>query len=246
MATQNWSTSNYLGVESSLVTGYPFTMAAWFNSNSSTANQAIITLNRSASDADAAGLAINGSTGGDPVQAYYAATGPFYFANSSAAYTTNTWQHACGVFSSSTLRTAYLDGGNSGTNTTSATWGTAPGRTSVGVYRSSGVSAGFSGFLAEVCIWTAALDASEVASLAKGVSPLLVRPQSLVHYLPMIRTAAQDLKGTTWTTTGSVNELGEHPRMYYPADMFASGRSASGFRAWLAAQVNQTAGVVYA
>ena len=43
------------------------------------------------------------------------------------------------------------------------------------------------GSLAEAAIWNAALSDAEVAALATGVSPLLVRPGSLVFYAPLAR-----------------------------------------------------------
>lgn len=248
MAIQNWSTTNYLSIGSSLVTAYPFTLSCWFNSNSATANQNMIVVKVSGTDARVVGINAAGNVGGDPVQMYVSDTsgGNFVTTSTTTGYTTNTWHHACAVFASATSRTVYIDGGSSASSSTSRTV-SAYNLTSIGAYLNPGAGNAFSGLLAEVCIHTADLSANEVASLAKGVSPLLVRPQSLVHYLPMIRTAAQDLKGTTWTTTGAPNAHGTHPRMYYPADMFATYRaSASAFKAWLAAQVNQIAGVAYA
>jgi hypothetical protein len=43
------------------------------------------------------------------------------------------------------------------------------------------------GRTAEVGIWNAALTAAEIASLAKGMTPDKIRPQSLVFYAPLVR-----------------------------------------------------------
>lgn len=68
------------------------------------------------------------------------------------------------------------------------------------------------GYLAEFAIWDALLDAAEMAALGQGVSPLLIRPASLVEYIPMLRdnvgpkTAAPTIVGTA---------VQPHPRMFY-------------------------------
>lgn len=45
----------------------------------------------------------------------------------------------------------------------------------------------FDGRVAEVGIWSVALDDAEIAVLAAGYAPPCVRPQSLVFYAPLIR-----------------------------------------------------------
>lgn len=74
----------------------------------------------------------------------------------------------------------------------------------------SGAAAG--GDIAEVGVWDIDLTAAEVASLAKGVSPALVRPQSLVTYLPLIRDVidVRAANGFTDVNTTAAN----HPRVY--------------------------------
>jgi hypothetical protein len=72
------------------------------------------------------------------------------------------------------------------------------------------------GLLAEVAIWNAALSDEEVASLAAGFSPLLVKPENLVVYVPLVRTIQDVVGGLGFTATGTV--VAEHPpKIFLPA-----------------------------
>jgi hypothetical protein len=68
------------------------------------------------------------------------------------------------------------------------------------------------GLIAEVGIWNVALTDDEVLALAKGFTPDQIRPQSLIAYLPLVRTN-QDIKGNAWTTAGTLTAA-DHPRIY--------------------------------
>jgi hypothetical protein len=128
-------------------------------------------------------------------------------ATSSAGPTVNVWYHAAAVAASATDRTVYFDGGSSGNNTTDvqpksvdASW-IAQSDDGSPVDR-------FSGNIAHVAMWDAALTASEIATLAAGVSPLRVRPGNLVHYWPL--NGSQDgsveidiIGGASFTKNGS-------------------------------------------
>lgn len=207
MALSGFSTSNYLALAAAISSGTPITLAAWLNTHSA-AGQNVIALN-AATSANSIGLGIGGS--GNPVGAYIQAAGVTSSANTSTGYALNQWFHACAVFSSSTLRAAFLNGGSKAINTTSGTPSSLI-RTSVGVYRGPLPFDAFLGRMAEVAIWNAALTDQEVASLAQGFTPDQVRPQSLIGYLPFVRNV-QDMIGTAWTTVGSLT-VSDHPRIY--------------------------------
>jgi hypothetical protein len=207
MALSGWSSSNRIGITAALVTGAPCTLACWFNSTSLTANQNLIAL-VDLPNSNYIGLAASGTRAGDPVIAYVG--GALALASSSTGYSANTWQHAAGVFTSSTSRAAFVNGGSKGTNTTSVT-PTSLVSTALGMFNAAG-SDSMLGALAEVGIWNVALTDDEVASLAKGFSPDQIRPQSLIAYLPLVRTA-QDIKGNAWTTAGTLT-VADHPRVY--------------------------------
>jgi len=73
----------------------------------------------------------------------------------------------------------------------------------------------FDGLIAEVGIWDVALTDAEIASLAKGFSPLLVRPQNLKGYWPLWGTGSPERDysglGSHATVTGTVNAGNKHP-----------------------------------
>jgi hypothetical protein len=83
--------------------------------------------------------------------------------------------------------------------------------------------------ISEVAIWDAALTADEAAMLAKGLCPLLVRPQSLVAYLPLYGRFSGEpdlVGGITGTVSGAT--AAEHPRIYRPARSMVAVPTAGG------------------
>jgi hypothetical protein len=70
-----------------------------------------------------------------------------------------------------------------------------------------------SGGIAEVGIWTAALNADEIKSLAAGMTCDKVRPQSLVFYAPLVRDLV-DAKGGLTITNNNTATVANHPRVY--------------------------------
>jgi hypothetical protein len=134
-------------------------------------------------------------------------------AQTTATYQLNTWNHACGVFSNTSNRTVYLNGGNNVTNTVTSNV-TNQSNISIGARYIGGVVGLFADILiAEVGIWNAALTAAEIASLAKGMTCDKVRPQSLVFYAPLIRNL-QDTKGGRIITPVNSPIVAAHPRVY--------------------------------
>ena len=117
----------------------------------------------------------------------------------------NQWVHTAAVFTSATSRQAYLNGTSGTVNTTNI--GTQEATIDIRV----GASA--VGRIAEAAIWSAALNADEIASLAKGVACDLVRPQSLIYYVPLIRNL-QDVKGGLSITNLNGATVADHPRVY--------------------------------
>lgn len=60
--------------------------------------------------------------------------------------------------------------------------------------------------------WNAKLDAAEIAALAKGFSPSLIRPSALLEYAPLIRDANEIRTGLAATLTGTT--VSDHPRVF--------------------------------
>lgn len=69
------------------------------------------------------------------------------------------------------------------------------------------------GTICEVALWNVALTTGEMLALGNGFSPLLVRPQSLLIYWPLIRDIVA-LAGGAVTSSGTT--VADHAPMYYP------------------------------
>jgi hypothetical protein len=202
------ASSQYLSTASAPANAYPITMACWFNSDSITINQRLIGLY--ASSVNYFDLGIRGVDAGDPVSAVVNQGGILQITSTTSGYSANTWHHACGVFSSATSRTAFIDGGNSNTGTNNINPQNSTimeiGRFILGVQY-------MDGRIAEVGIWNVALTAAEVASLAKGMTCDKVRPQNLVFYAPLVRDL-NDQKGGLTITNNNGATVANHPRVY--------------------------------
>lgn len=203
------ASSRYLSTSSTPVTAVPLTIAAWFNFPNTGANQAIVGINSVGDvNTNAFRLVFNG------FNAVVAVTnaGP-NVSSSTPAATTGIWNHGCAVFAAVDSRTAYLNGVAATTNTSPLT----PAFLStvlVGAsINGSTVAAQANGIIAEVGIWNVALSASEITSLARGASPQMVRPQSLVFCAPLIRDLV-DVRGGLTITNNNGATVANHPRVY--------------------------------
>ena len=198
------------------VTGVPLTMACWFYCDDATQQLALVSIGDTAGGDNWIVLRVNGEDVGDPVQAAVANVSGAV-ASSSTGYSVNTWHHAAATFTAVDNRAAYIDGGSKGTDTTSIT-PAGLDATGIGVRVKSSNDTHFSGRIAEAAIWNVALSDAEVAALAKGFSPTLMRPDTLVGYWPLFGNDASELD--RWenrfdmTVTGATKA--DHPRIYYP------------------------------
>ena len=187
----------------------PFTLACWFNSTTTTANQYLVSL--SATN-EAWAISAHGGITGDPILAIH--TGSPTWGQTTTGYSANTWTHACGVFLSTSSRTARINGGSANTATGSETQINAATNLHIGTTRFNGSFTQYTnGLIAEVGIWNAALAADEIASLAKGMTCDRVRPQSLVFYAPLVRDLI-DVKGALTITNNNTATVANHPRVY--------------------------------
>jgi hypothetical protein len=199
------ASSEYLTAASTPVTAVPLTMACWFRSSSATLFQGLMTVGQAGAN-EAFRIAAAGNTAGDPIRIVSVGSGTTRFADSSTGYSANVWAHACGVFTSTTSRAVYINGGSAGTNVQSST---PTGLNQVEIGRVDGTSPGsyMEGRIAEAGLWNVALDVNEIAALARGISPRSVRPGSLVGYWPIwgIHSPEIDLvpAGRTLTVTGT-------------------------------------------
>jgi hypothetical protein len=202
---------HYLTLASALVTTEPLSIACFFRASDLSANQNIVSLVNNATNA-AHYLTCRGALAGDPAGAQsFAGTGGVEAALSSGSIMNGVWHHIGGVWPSSSARAVFLDGAkntNSGSVTVSGV-----NETNVGRFVST-TSATADGDIAEIGFWNVALTDDEMLSLARGISPLLVRPQSLVDYFPLIGSGSPEtgVKGNALTV--SVATKVAHPRIY--------------------------------
>ena len=212
MAYEFNGTTQYLSVSSAPITALPFTMAAWFNSDSITTTQVILSLDNGANAFRGYRLIAFGTVAGDPLRADTGGAFPNVSLDSSIGYTANTWNHAAGVFTQPSVSVSL----NGSVNSTTSNFTTFPtlNRFNIGIRLSSGSPGVYlDGRTAEVGIWNAALTAAEIASLAKGMTCDKVRPQSLVFYAPLVRDLI-DQKGGLTITNNNAATVANHPRIY--------------------------------
>lgn len=186
MARNFNGSSAYLEAASAVVTAEPLTMACWFLPYDVTSSYILMSVAEFASFSRHQ-LTCSGATAGDPVRvASVNSTGATSgVAATTTGYTSGIWHHACGVFASSSSRSVYLNGASSATDTAAVTVGSL-NRTAIGTGRyNSTTNSPFLGCVAEVAFWNIALNAVEVAQLARGFSPSSIRPQNLVFYNPL-------------------------------------------------------------
>ena len=206
------ASSQYLHIASTPITAAPLSMSCWFNTDDTGADQGLVMLEMDSSNYfflmyDASG----------ELRAYTEAQGTSDHADSTAGPSVDTWHHGCAVYSASDSRAAFLDGANKGVETTDLT-PTSPTDIFIGTYRDSAYY--FSGRIAEVALWEAGLVDAEVAALAAGYSPLLVRPGKLLSYWSMIRDEDQDLVGGYDLTPQNSPTVGTHVPVFGRAPLF--------------------------
>ena len=207
----------YLEVDSIPVTVMPLTMACW--ARVTDVSSAFIYMSIQDKDVSdqrfalfAAGLAT-----GDPIRAQIR-SGATANASTTTGFTANTWHHAAGVFTSSTSRDVFLNGGGKGSNTTNIT-PTGLDRISIGRFGDSTPGNYMDGDIAEPAIWNVALTDDEIAWLAEGYSPITLthRLANLVWYRDLIRNLDRPSIGSDNLTAFNSPTVSAHTRMYYPA-----------------------------
>lgn len=233
MAISLNGSTQYLTYDSAVVSGYPFTLACWFYTFNTTGAYCAVTLSRrnpiAARGYQYDGLSIRGDVAGDPVEAAsYTTSATSITARTSTGYSANRWTHGCAIFESNSSRSALINGGSKVTTTTSGA-PDPPDTTSIGVVRySTGYGNDniketyYNGYIAEVGIWNVVLTDSEIASLARGYSPMIIRPNSLVAYYPLGGIYPQNANSIfknpyNLTAIGSPTYV-DHPNTVYPGN----------------------------
>ena len=220
------SPSRYLLALSAPVTAAPLTISAW-SYPTATVQSTFVSINNSAYSCSYAGGTRCGdfeigAYGVSNIRAVASVSGPVPGGVStqgnyvSGAVTLNTWQHIAGVYSASNNRRAYWNGTASAAPATNNLVPVALSRLVIGLDRVTSpqvTDRQHVGRIAEVAIWKAALTADEVLALSRGMSPELVRPQSLVFYAPLLRDLNDRVNNLALTNVGGAL-VSDHPRIF--------------------------------
>lgn len=206
----------------------PFTMATWFKRGAISSTQYLLNTCTQGSTNHSHRLAFTSAN-------LFNASSTDTATSLSSGHTitdTASWHHAAGVWASATSRQCYLDGTADTVNTTSRT-PSGIDRFKVGAGGSEGQV--FNGLTAHSAVWGVALTADEIASLAAGLSPLLIRPASLVAYWPYLgRDSTEiDIIGRYDLAVTGAAASADEPRLRWPSRKrviyvpAAGGQSAS-------------------
>lgn len=196
-----------------IATANPITMAAWYRTTTSTWSVAEAICSIHDDDGNPYYGLIVGS-GGNPSAQTRNNSGSVSNLTSAAtsAISANTWTHIAGTFVSNASRTVYVNG-EAGTPSTNTTTVTTADFVDIEIGRARRATEIYAkGRIAEVCFWSVTLTQGELTALAKGMSPLKVRPQSLFFYAPLVRSAIELRNGSTLTVSGAT--VADHPRIY--------------------------------
>jgi hypothetical protein len=118
-----------------------------------------------------------------------------------------------------------------GTGKVTATASATPGAMTQTVAGFGGGSSFMDGDIAEYGIWNIALADADVVALALGVSPLLVHPEALVFYAPLLSPVVNPeielMRPRNLTPSASVPTLAAHPRIFYPKPIWVGKMKAA-------------------
>lgn len=204
------ASTQWIKGSSAPVTAVPLSIAAWFNPDASDSTGSICDIAYDGGTGDAFEI---GCSVGSPgyVYALTRATNSVS-ATSTSTFTASAWNHVLGTFNSDTNnRAVYLNGGSKGTNSSirvpaslNAIGHGARARLTTDYY--------IDAILAEIAIWNVELTDDDAVLLAKGISPILLKPANLVYYLPLIRDP-KDLIGATAYTVYNSPAFAVHPKV---------------------------------
>ncbi|MBA4019204.1 MAG: hypothetical protein C0483_18720 [Pirellula sp.] len=183
-------------------TAAPVSCSFWFRVPDITANRLLLTATNTT---NAFEVLAAGAVGGDPLRVRRGSDATL-MADTTGGFSALTWQHALVVSASTTDHRIYLNGASKGTGTTLQGFSVA------------GINFGFtSGAVqyAEIAAWNVALNDDEALALAAGYSPMAVRKNGVVFYMPLIREQ-KEKRGLTVTVNTSSPTVYDHPRILYP------------------------------
>lgn len=211
----NDASSQYFYTSTVPVTSVPFSISFWFYPDDVSISYGTVGFFNTGDDNQYATINVAGAVAGDPLRGFYRNGASLSTFDASTGVSVNTWQHACAVFTSSTSRTIYINGGSAGSDTTSVAFPTF-NNFCIGAWRRTSTTSFMSGRLDDIGVYDVALTATDVLTLSKGYSPLMVRPESLLTYVPLNYTTPVDLTGGASFTASGSPSLSINPRLYRP------------------------------
>ena len=207
------------------VSGTPFSMAAWFFPDNSGQgyNRGIIQMGEAGTSNHLWSIYLPSNN----KFRYRIRTTSSTQNATSNSYTVDQWNHAYASSAAADDHVAVLNGDWS----SRAAWAPSKAPTvndelMLGNY-GPGLNLEFRGHIAEAAMWNAAhLDQYEVEALADGVSPLLIRPSSLVWYVPLVGSVTERISGTALTDQ-TTSDSNLHPPVFYPAKPYVNNFAAA-------------------
>lgn len=218
--TFNGTSSDYLRVEASPITVKPITMACWFRTTSiATGTRTLVHVG----DKDTTNNYWTLANRTDTVRFAVQAGATNINTQGSGEITTGTWYHAAGI-ETGTSRTAYVNGALIATGATTAAAPSGVDRISAAVQDTSSPAGFHGGDIAEIGVWSSALNTTELALLAAGYPPSAVSPSTLVFYAPLYGAASPEPDYTANANNFTVNgtTAGPHPFINIPQPVCAS------------------------
>jgi hypothetical protein len=215
------ASSQYFINTAAIKAGAPLSMACWFYPDTVAAAMTMLSIGTTAAQQSQFRLTVRGDQGGDPVGAECGNSGGTFTGSYASGGVAGSWQHAAGVWASTSSRTAYRNGSAATTDTVGMT-PSGLDRTTIGARAANaGIGLFWNGRIAEAAIWNEALSPHDINALAAGYCPLLIRPTALIGYWPLhSRGVDEEDWGSSaflMTNTNSVTS-GEHPpRIIYPS-----------------------------
>ncbi len=130
-------------------------------------------------------------------------------------FSTGQWYHAiCRRTSTGADGLQGFVGGVQEATTRSASASFSEASWTIGAGRAAG-SFPMDGRAAECALWGTDLSDEEIAALAGGFAPSMVRPDQLLGYIPLIRDEDRDITGLGAFTPAGDTAVIEHPRIIY-------------------------------
>ena len=223
--------NEYLATSSTPITAAPFTISAWAYPDANNIYICAVSIGNSGSTKDMWYLDIRDV---NDAARFVSLDNSGAEAITTNFTTVNAWNHLLARETSSSDHSCMLNGdtANIGTSALVKTPDDAD-NIKIGVIADSTPSEYFSGRIAEVAIWDVSLTDAEGVMLSKGVSPLQVRPESLVFYAPLYADEDIDLVGGLALTPTGSPLTADHPPVYLPNAQILQFPSAAGASAAL-------------